>query len=916
MGLEERGVHRRLTGRARGWLFTAVLLASTGPSPAQDAGSQGGQPGAPPSPAAAILRTPVTGDAADSSIPPEASAGKAPSPNASASQLSLFERQLQAYADPLGGQPVLQFGYEVFGKPQPAMTDVPVGADYVLGVGDNLIISLWGSVDVDHRATINREGEVRLPQIGPVPLKGLTLRRAEEELKRRFDRELKNYELQVRLGRLRDMPVHVVGRVVSPGRVRVPSVATLFDALTAAGGITKDGTLRKLLLRRAGAPDRTIDLYAYLLEGDLSVDVGLSADDAIVVPPVGPRAAIVGRVLRPAIYELEKEPIDFQSLLAMAGGFARLADRKVLQIESVNTTGLSIWKVDLETTPAVSVLILDGAVAVVGSASPKLDNVVYVAGNVSLPGRYAFRDGMRVADVLTPETLVEAGFWLKEGLPGTASEEGRRVFAPPSPPRPAPEAPPKPEAAGEAPVQGEAAKQALKELARSGAVPTSQVSAAGTAQAKEKEQVRADPFLEYPEPFLEYALIRRIDPLTKQESRIAFNLGKAIFDKDAAENLPLQSQDTIVVFPRSAFEARRTVLVTGAVNRPGEHRHFQGMRVRDLIRMAGGLLPEAHLASGLLTRIDSEQAGARFSHIPIDLGAAVAGEEKANLVLKPDDALAVKVIPDYRKTFRAKLEGEVRQPGTYTLIPGERLSDLIQKAGGLTADAYLPAAQFYRVSVRELQQERIDESLRRLETETKLAAQRYATEAAAIGETAADAKSEQTRVERLISTIAATRAKGRMVIRLQAPEKLVGTPDDVELAEGDVLVIPRRPQEVHVVGAVFNQTAMVFQPGLRARDYLSESGGPTDSAEMSLVYVIRADGSADGAQGVRRSYQWDGSRGRYTRSDLISSELYPGDTLVIPYDVKPQLSKLGLTKTITEILFHTALATGVIVALL
>jgi polysaccharide biosynthesis/export protein len=947
MGLGTRIVHRRTAGRVGVGIFLVVLGGSSGRSSAQDVVPPFTGAQAPAGPSAAILRTPVTSDGLEA-LPanstfqdgqppsgrptPDSSARRAPAPPAQAqaesqAALSLFERQLQAYSDPLSNQPVLQFGYEVFGKLLPSSADVPVGADYVLGVGDNIIISLWGSVDIDHRATLNREGEVRLPQIGPVPLKGLTLRRAEEELKRRFDRELKNYELQVRLGRLRDMQVHVVGRVVSPGRVRVPSVATLFDALAAAGGITKEGTLRKVLLRHAGSPDRAIDLYAYLIDGDLSVDVSLSADDAIVVPPVGPRVAIVGRVLRPAIYEIEAEPVTFQALLAMAGGFARLADRKVLQIESVNTTGLSIWKVDLEATPAPSVLLLDGAVAVVGNASPKIENVVYVAGNVALPGRYAFKDGMRVADVVTSETLVEAGFWMREGLPTTASEEGKRVFgarpAPP-PPRTRPGAEPpaekgrsKADASGES--GGEAAQQALKALARSGATPTSLVESREQVAEKaeqEKSETKADPFLEYPEPFLEYALIRRIDPQTRQERRIAFNLGKAIFEKNPGENLPLQSQDTIVVFPRSAFEARRTVQLTGAVHQPGEHRYFEGMRVLDLIRMAGGLLPEAHLASGVLTRIDSDQTGARFSHIPIDLGAALSGDEKANLTLKPDDALAVKVVPDYRKTFRAKVEGEVRQPGTYTLIPGERLSDLIQRAGGLTGEAYLPAAQFYRESVRELQQDRIDESLKRLETESKLAAQRYAAEAAATGETATDAKAELTRVERLVSTLATARAKGRMVIRIQSPEKLVGTPDDVELSESDVLVIPRRPQEVHVVGAVFNQTALVYQPNLRARDYLAECGGATDSAEMSLAYVIRADGSADGAQGVRRNYQWDGSRGRYTRSDLMGSDLYPGDTLVIPYDVKPQLSKLGLTKTVTEILFHAALATGVVIALL
>jgi hypothetical protein len=121
---------------------------------------------------------------------------------------------------------------------------------------------------------------------------------------------------------------------------------------------------------------------------------------------------------------------------------------------------------------------------------------------------------------------------------------------------------------------------------------------------------------------------------------------------------------------------------------------------------------------------------------------------------------------------------------------------------------------------------------------------------------------------------------------------------------------------VNVVGAVFNQTALLYQKGLRARDYLQECGGATDSADMALAYVIRADGTADSAQSARSNYRWDSSRGRYARGDLLGSELYPGDTLVIPYDIKPQLSALGLAKTISQILFQTTVATGVVVAAL
>lgn len=761
-------------------------------------------------------------------------------------ELSVFEIQLQVYADPLVGTPVRQFGYEVFAQPPSAPTDAPVGPDYVLGTGDNLILTVWGTaVDDDYRVTVDREGEVRLPQVGRVAVKGLTLKGAEDALRRRFDDVYTNYNLQLRVGRLRDIPVHVIGRVRRPGRVRVSSVATLFDALAAAGGVAKEGSLRKVVLRRRGEAPKSIDLYAYLIDGDIGVDVSLSANDVVLVPPVGARVAITGRVQRPAIYEIGGDEINFDTLLQMAGGYARLADRRRIDIESQGAEGLSVRTEDLRTAPPNQVRLRDGDVAIVRSASPKVENVVYVAGNVASPGRYAYREGMRVSDVLTDEALIEAGFWLRRGPPTAADAEA-----------------------------------------------------------------------ELPEPLLEYALIRRIDPRTRQEVRIAFHLGKAILEKDPAEDCSLLSQDTIMVFPRTAFASPDMVFVSGAVRQPNDYRFFPGMRVRDLVRMAGGLLPEAEVSGAILTRIYADQKGARYENIPIDLEGAMAGDERANIPLQRNDALSIRVVPEFRKPYRVTIEGEVKHPGTYTVIPGERLSDLLGRVGGLTKDAYLPGAQFYRESVRRLQEERLEQSLQQLELETKTAVQKFAAEAAAAGDASISVEAERTRIQELVQTIRRTPVRGRMVVRLRPPEELRGTSDDIELADGDRIAVPRVPEVVTVVGAVYNQTALLHRRGLRVRDYLAACGGTTDAAASHLLFVIRADGTADGAASAASGYRWDATRGRFARGSLLASEVFPGDTIVVPYDLEPKLSTLALAKTVTQIIFQAALATGVVVAIL
>ena len=347
--------------------------------------------------------------------------------------------------------------------------------------------------------------------------------------------------------------------------------------------------------------------------------------------------------------------------------------------------------------------------------------------------------------------------------------------------------------------------------------------------------------------------------------------------------------------------------------------HFDGMRVRDLIRMSGGLRPESLLTGAILTRIHPEQDGARSEQLELDVRRIMAGEEDANLLLIPEDHLAIKRVPEYRLPIRVTVEGEVPHPGEFSMLQGQRLSDLLARVGGPTDDAYLPAVQLYRESVRKIQQQRMEESLRRLELEAKISSQSYAVEAEVIAkDKGVDAalEEEQGRVEQLIRTIREMRPEGRMVIRLRSLEELRGSDDDIELHDGDRLIIPRKPEEVHVIGAVQNQTALLHRDGLTVQDYLDSCGGPLETAEPEMIFVIRADGSADSDQSVKKGIRWNSSKWRFDTGGLLNSEIHPGDTVVVPFDVKPRLSKLGVTATVTQILFQAAMATGIVVALL
>lgn len=847
---------------------------------------------------------------------------EAPEDKVEEAPLSAFERQLAKHGDPLVDRPVRQFGYDVFSRER-VNVDLPVGSDYVLGSGDRLVVSLFGSADIDRDlpVEIDRSGQARLPLVGPVALKGLSIGRAEELLKRRYDRFYQNYELTVQLATIRDVSVHVTGRVERPGRVRLPAVATLFDALAAAGGVSKDGSLRQVTLRRKGTEPRALDLYGYLLDGDRDADLQIESDDVIHVPPVGPRVAVVGRVLRPAIYEQKGASTPISEVLAMAGGFERLANRHQFQIESVTDNGIEARTTSAaDAAAAAAIELRDGDVVVIQSAAPRLENTVYLKGNVALPGRYAYKENMRVSDLVTAEVLVEAGFWLDRGSPMSDDERKRAIRDHGSKDDEERDQDDR-DHDDERDDKRDGDRRADEKLAardeKKSPNPTELEKKLEEERRREERQKRLQRLegREMPEPFLEYALIRRINPVNLQETRLAFHLGKAIVDRDPRENHVLQPQDTVVIFPRKEFEVARTVHIDGAVQNPSAFELRPGMRVLDLVRMSGGILPEAHLASATLTRIHAEQSGTEFQHLVIDLNEVLSGVESANVLLKENDSLTVRVVPDYKKPYRVTISGEVRHPGPYTVVPGERLSRFLQRAGGYTPDAYLPAAQFYRQTVKQMQKTRINDALDRLELEAKITAQAYAAEAAVIEEDKEAVAAEQSRIDRLIASLRRVEPTGRMVVRLREIESIENSPDDVELQDGDHIVVPRRPDEVHVVGAVFNQTAHLYKKDLHARDYLNRCGGPTRTADIDVAFIIRADGSAESASSHREDYHWDSEEWRYTKGDLLAAPLQPGDTLVVPYDVKPQLSKLGLTKTITQIMFQVATTVGVIVAL-
>ena len=398
-----------------------------------------------------------------------------------------------------------------------------------------------------------------------------------------------------------------------------------------------------------------------------------------------------------------------------------------------------------------------------------------------------------------------------------------------------------------------------------------------------------------------------------QVQRIEDHQFRTIFEGDLIEieknpekNFAIRDGDLVKVF--SVVETKNTIIITGAVANPGEYGVTPGVtKVRDVISLSGGLLYYASNQAEI-TRIKVTQAGPQTERLSVDLSKAMEDDPKHNVPLEINDYLFVRTVPEWELYRTVTISGEVKFPGTYTIKKGERLSSLIERAGGYTDSAYLRGAVFTRERVRELQQRQLDEMVERLERE--LLGRGAAEVAVALSPEDARITEYEIKQKRdFIDVLKGVKAKGRMAIKIDEPEILKKTPYDIELEEGDNLFIPSDPHSVQVIGSVYNQTAFVYDKDKGVSRYIDLAGGYTENADKKRVYVLKADGTAVKPGGGFLGISWSKGSNRW---EFGGQELDPGDTIVVPEKIV-RIAWMREIKDITQILFQIAVTAGVLI---
>jgi polysaccharide export outer membrane protein len=818
---------------------------------------------------------------------------------------SLYDMYIQAI--PLPEKPQ-RFGMEVFihGTRDKKLIpmDLPVGPDYVVGPGDSLSINLWGGVSQRLYRTVDPEGRVNLPEVGPVLVSGKSLAAVQTELQQTLRTQFRDVSADVSLGRLRTIRIYDVGDVGNPGAYDVSSLSTPLNALFAAGGPTPQGSLRILKHYRGDQLVQVVDVYDLLLHGVRTDIQRLENGDTVLVPPIGPQVTVEGMVRRPAIYELREEK-NLASVLELAGGLlpaaalSHIEVQRILEHQKQTMLSLDIPEADKasEVTQRLAAFeIHDGDRIRVYPIAPYNQDAVYLQGHVIRPGRYSFHQDMRVTDVIAS---------YKDLLPEPANQYAEiiRLNAPDF--RPSVESFDLSEAIsnpGQAPLLH--AMDTIRVFSRFDFENPPAVSVWGdvrqpgtyrtSGQARLADAVHLAGGLA-PDAQTEDAQIFRYLPDGKFKI-FSVNLEQALAG-DPAENILMQPRDRLLIHRNPDAVEPATVNVQGEVAKPGRYPLTTNMQVGDLIRVGGGLTPSAETQTADLTHyqwtrsaqgtnetgaenqaaeadLSSGQAGGQLTgqlsaqHETIAISAALAGDPKSDVALHNGDVLTIRQLPGWNDLGASiRVKGEVRHPGTYGIRPGERLSSVIERAGGFQADAYPYGAVLQRTQVRELEARAQDEMILRVKDAQTTLQLLPDTDPKAKQAKDIALQQWQTSLEQLSSNPPV----GRVTIRISPKiENWRDTTADINVRAGDTLLIPKRPSFVMVSGQVFNPTAVSFRPGKSAKWYLGQSGGPTQLANKKAIFVIRADGSVIGS----RNSVWSG--------DSMSAELQPGDTLVVP----------------------------------
>lgn len=830
---------------------------------------------------------------------------------------SRLERVMSARA----GVQLRQFGYDQLGVGQ-AVTVPQTGAvqdSYVLGIGDEIDVTLRGQENAQYQLYVDRNGQVALPKLPPISAAGRTLADFRADLLAAIHRSYVSTEGYVSVGQVRQVSVYVTGEVANPGTRILTGLSSPVDAILISGGIKRSGSLRNVKLIRNGHTT-TLDLYAYLTQSGGMKNMLLADGDRIVVPPLGPTVSVAGWVRQPAIYELPagSSAISVRGLLSLAGGLV-VRGRYRLSLLKLNRDGRSALT---PTTKAGTVH--DSEVLYVQPAADQSTSKATLSGGSALAGRYAVGHKTMLSEIIkapgalgdSPYTLI--GFvsrrdpktYLRELvafspvsiLNGSSdmalrSDDIVRVLSVDESvmvrktmdlyrqhQKALEEAARNPESSvgdvsdifnavsgklqsngksapssANASLAGTASGSTPAELAALGAAQSSTASAAANDQVV--QQLASKRVATSATGEQQSVASQNLQPEDVQDGAVATNQSVVTFGQLAGQ---LGVSPTVL----ANFVLGHSITIGGAVRGPGSYPVGPGVSLKDVVQAAGGTLNWADESGVELTttKVDRATGKAVTRRISLPLHKGML----ADYIVQPRDEIRFREVYTDVDAGTVTLQGQVRFPGSYQISRGEHLSDLLVRAGGLTDVAFPYGTVFLRRSAAAQEAAGYKRAADEINNQLLVAMTRTSS-----SDSNASGMSPQTfaALQGFVNELRHTTPLGRVSVTAD-PSVLLAHPSlDVLLEPSDVIYIPQRPSTVAVLGRVLQPGSFPFRPGASVEDYVDLAGGYAQFASESETFVVLPDGTA---RKIESSWL-----------NFDQPSIPPGSAVVVPRDLTP-----------------------------
>ncbi len=730
---------------------------------------------------------------------------------------------------------------------------------YQVNKGDVVNIQIFGGNDKTIQTSVDNYGNITLPIVGPVYVAGLSV----AELKKLITKKLKptypNSTIVVNIKVNSFIQVTLTGFVKAPGVYNLSSFSTVKDLLIAANGFGKLGSMRDVYLKRGGKTLKIIDFYKLIKNGEIVDTTLLRNGDVIYVPKAKKLVSLSGSVNIPAIYELKPNDT-LKDLINYAGGLKPDASKKYIKI--IHFLKNSYAKVVFRDINSNEKL-LNGDKIYVYKISELNKDFVYVYGNIEKPGSFEIPKDKKLSTLLKKLTFLEDTY-KNYGL--IKRFDGKIIsFSLKNP--------------GDIKLKS---KDKIFIFNKYQILPNFYVKVSGDV-VKNPGQLKYYDGMRLKDAINNAGIKMPFDKSKIQIVRYNENLQPTLrfVNYQTSKNMLLKPFDEITLYKYTDFHPLKPVSVYGEVNKPDVYVYSKGMKLKDVIQMAGGFTPKADKTYIELIRYKI------INNKRVRFIKKLDYVKNENFEILPYDEINVKIIPNWYQRMIVTIKGAVKYPGVYVIKQGEKLASVIKRAGGFTKSAYLYGAVFTRESVRKMQEKELKQMIYRLKKKVAI----ISANAKGAGEQAMNASDLINAIDNLAIQAEKLKPIGRVAIILDRNlTKFATSPYNISLENNDSLYVPIKPNTVTVLGEVLTPSAFVYTQK-SALEYIKQAGGRTSLAD-NVFFVVHANG-----------FTQKGDFGSWFDKDV---KVKPGDAITVPIQIKTA-TWYGIARDLTSIVYKLAI---------